>query len=288
MHTITQLGIGLALAVQKISCNAVARTQTVELVTVHDTTLFEGTNLSNGAGSHMFCGVTGDDLSRRALIRFDLGAVPDGSKIVSARVRLFMSKTSSGAKPVSLHRACESWGEGATNTDLDNGGGQGAPAESGDATWFVRNFPLEPWAHAGGDFVTAPSATIAVTGNAFYEWGSNAAIVQDVQSWINAREMNNGWFIIGDESSPYTAKRFDTHEYSEPTRRPRLFIEFEMSPACTADLNEDGSVDGSDLAMVLGAWGTAGARADLTSDGVVDGADIAVVLGAWGLCAIAA
>jgi len=54
-------------------------------------------------------------------------------------------------------------------------------------------------------------------------------------------------------------------------------------PACPADLNDDGVVDGADLAGLLGQWGTDG-TADLNDDGAVDGADLAAMLGAWGAC----
>jgi len=47
-----------------------------------------------------------------------------------------------------------------------------------------------------------------------------------------------------------------------------------------ADLNGDGSVNGADLAIVLGNWGNSGVG-DLTGDGTVDGADLGVLLGAW-------
>lgn len=53
---------------------------------------------------------------------------------------------------------------------------------------------------------------------------------------------------------------------------------------CTGDLNGDGNVDASDLATVLGAWGTSDATADLDHDGTVAASDLAVVLGAWGAC----
>jgi hypothetical protein len=53
---------------------------------------------------------------------------------------------------------------------------------------------------------------------------------------------------------------------------------------CFADLNDNGSVDGGDLGVLLGAWGTASATADLNVDGIVDGADLAMFLGAWGPC----
>ena len=49
-----------------------------------------------------------------------------------------------------------------------------------------------------------------------------------------------------------------------------------------ADLNRDGLVNGGDLAILLGAWGTTGSPADLDGDGVVGAADLAMLLGAWG------
>ena len=48
------------------------------------------------------------------------------------------------------------------------------------------------------------------------------------------------------------------------------------------DIHADGSIDGTDLALILGSWGTcAGCPEDLNEDGVVDGVDLAFVLGGW-------
>lgn len=54
---------------------------------------------------------------------------------------------------------------------------------------------------------------------------------------------------------------------------------------CLGDLNEDGVVDGADLAIVLGFWGDDDGG-DLTGDDITDGADIAIILGYWGPCPI--
>ncbi|HMN96699.1 MAG TPA: GC-type dockerin domain-anchored protein [Phycisphaerales bacterium] len=48
------------------------------------------------------------------------------------------------------------------------------------------------------------------------------------------------------------------------------------------DLNGDGVVDGADLGLLVGAWGTSDPGADLDGDGTVDGADLGILLGAWG------
>jgi hypothetical protein len=50
--------------------------------------------------------------------------------------------------------------------------------------------------------------------------------------------------------------------------------------APAADLNGDGVVDAADLAILLGAWNTAGPT-DLDGNGTTDAADLAALLGGW-------
>ncbi len=54
-------------------------------------------------------------------------------------------------------------------------------------------------------------------------------------------------------------------------------------PPCPADLNGDNAVDGGDLGVLLGGWGTGGPT-DVNADGTTDGGDLGVMLGAWGAC----
>ncbi len=57
------------------------------------------------------------------------------------------------------------------------------------------------------------------------------------------------------------------------------------APACLGDTDNSGTVDGLDLATILGAWGScAGCPSDLDGSGIVDGLDLAVLLGGWGTC----
>jgi hypothetical protein len=53
------------------------------------------------------------------------------------------------------------------------------------------------------------------------------------------------------------------------------------STGIPGDINGDGHVNASDLAMVLGAWGGSRSGADLNHDGVVNASDLAIVLGNW-------
>ena len=60
----------------------------------------------------------------------------------------------------------------------------------------------------------------------------------------------------------------------------------EVDP-CPGDITNGGTVDATDLSIVLAAWGTNGQgefQADIDDSGLVDGGDLALVLGGWGLC----
>lgn len=54
-------------------------------------------------------------------------------------------------------------------------------------------------------------------------------------------------------------------------------------PGCPADINNDLTVDGLDLTVLLSGWGAAG-PADIDNSGTVDGLDLTAVLSAWGSC----
>ncbi len=58
-----------------------------------------------------------------------------------------------------------------------------------------------------------------------------------------------------------------------------------FSAECSGDLNRDGVVDGGDLGVLFGSWGTCiDCEADLDRNGVVDGSDLGTLFGAWGEC----
>ena len=65
---------------------------------------------------------------------------------------------------------------------------------------------------------------------------------------------------------------------------PMLEVTYEpdSGPVCEGDLNDDGVVDGVDLAQILAYWGSRESDNDLDGSGVIDGADLAFVLAGWG------
>jgi spore coat protein A len=198
--------------------------QMVDLPAAADNTLYyEPTGaISNGSGTHMFAGNTDDGFTRRAVVRFDLSIIPQGSTIHAATLTLNMSRTRAGNTTVTLHRLNASWGEGASVAGGGEGGG--APSELNDATWIHRFYSNTFWTTPGGDFNPTPSAsTVVGNNNGTYTW-SSAAMAADVQAWLADPASNFGWLIKGNESTSRTAKRFDTREHSDPTVRPRLTL----------------------------------------------------------------
>jgi hypothetical protein len=66
----------------------------------------------------------------------------------------------------------------------------------------------------------------------------------------------------------------------EHLQSPRSMLIRAMNQPIPADFNGDGFIDGLDLSMLLGEFGSEG-DSDLTGDGLVDGADLARLLGLW-------
>jgi len=59
-------------------------------------------------------------------------------------------------------------------------------------------------------------------------------------------------------------------------------LEIDVCVGAPADLNCDGIVDSTDLALLLGSWGSDSVAADIDGDGSVGSGDLALLLGSWG------
>lgn len=226
------LVMGLALVAAALRPAAAARqprantvTKTVELTAALDNTLYQSETgaISNGQGEHLFAGTTNNSAVRRALVQFDLSAIPASATITSATLTLNMSKSVAGETNVTLHTVQQAWGEG--ESDAAGEEGAGAAAAPGDATWLHTFFNTATWTNAGGDFDMTPVATTPVGASGAYSWES-AALLADVQAWVADPNANFGWLLMGDESSQGTAKRFDSRE-NAAENRPTLSITYE-------------------------------------------------------------
>ena len=203
--------------------------ETVRIEAGRDATLIEHPDgaRANGSGPAFFVGRTsqGQNSVRRTLIWFDVAAaLPERAIVESVSLTVFMSPSNSQMREIRLHRVLADWGEGPSSAS----GGGGRPAEPGDATWIHTFYDYRFWTHGGGQFVGRVSAQTDVAGSAFYTWESTNHMIQDVRLWNSAPQRNFGWILIGDETTPQTAKSFASREFPDPVLRPVLEVSWRM------------------------------------------------------------
>lgn len=227
----------------------------VTLAPSKDNTLYQDStgSLSNGKGQYFFVGrvdAIGGGAIHRAVIAFDVAAtIPAGAVVTRVDLTLSMSRTTALLQPVSLHRLLADWGEGTSDAPLEEG--RGATATTGDATWLHRFFATDPWTGPGaaGDFVGAASTTIQVGPIGVYTFLSTAAMVADVQGWLDSPGTNFGWILIGNEASLSTAKRFDSRESPLESARPALTIEYSIGQPGAGSVPDGSLVPGAPLTV---------------------------------------
>jgi len=195
----------------------------IEIKASRDNTMYsEGPGtLSNGRGDFIFAGTTDDGEIRRAMIWFDLSALPANLVIDSAKLVLSISKSIAGDQETSLHRITSDWGEG--NSDATGQEGKGANALPGDATWEHTFYDTANWTTPGGDFIESPTET-AISANTGFTLFNSEGLLADINSWIDDPESNYGWMIKVDENNVPSAKRFYSRNFSESAKRPVLTI----------------------------------------------------------------
>ena len=186
-------------------------------------------SFSDGRG-YLYAGRTGASFGpyiRRGLVSFDVSSVPAGAVIQSAQLVLRLNKPgpSAAATTIGVHRLTETWGEG---TSLNDIGGYGAPAATGDATWQRRFYNTSSWTTPGGSFAVAPSATATVSGTGLMTWASNPSLVGDVQGWLTTPAGNAGWIVRGDETINMSACRFDSVQLGGTP--PALTLSYAAAP----------------------------------------------------------
>jgi hypothetical protein len=208
-----------------------ASAETIALQPLRDNTLFSDPAgaLSSGAGHHLFVGNNSVSNTRRGVLAFDIASgVPAGATIDSVTLRLFASSAPNDTpQRITLHRLLNEWGEGTSVSS----GGAGAPSANDDATWLHTFYPNRFWSTAGGDF-TAPESAESYVGSSGHHAWSSAAMVEDVQHWLDAPEEDFGWLIKGNESAPATVRRFDSRESDTVESRPTLSVHY--TPVSTA------------------------------------------------------
>ena len=208
----------------------------VTLTPSQDASIYGGApgynNVADGSGTYLWTSVTAAGVVRRALLRFDLSALPAGAQVQQVQLGLYLSRSQPADPQVNLHKVNASWTEGAADGGSQ---GHGAPAGVGDVTWISRSQPTSAWAQPGGDFdpQTSASVSLGLPGERFF-WGPTARMVADVQGWVSNPASNHGWILIGVESNSQNAKRFESRE-SISAVRPTLRVVYEPAAAVMQD-----------------------------------------------------
>ena len=148
-----------------------------------------------------------------SLLKFNMGAIPARSKILSATLSLHNRSGNNSNVPVTAHRITNPWNEDfVTWNNRDSG-----------TTWDTAGGDVDPTAIA--------STNVGPTRYIRYEWD----ITGLVQGWTDGAYANYG-VALATAMASSVGERFDTSDHSDPTRRPMLTIEYacECGSACMA------------------------------------------------------
>ena len=271
-----------------------ARAAVVGIPAMKDATIFQNNaNNGSGGGNGLFAGTNGTGSPRRALIAFDVAAwIPSNVVVHQVELTLVLGQVAGSGvggsgggaeQAINLHRVSNSWDEGATQklakpNDSLGGMGQGAAAADGDVTWHSRSQNIGPdWTAAGGDFDPTPiaSATVGTVTNVGYAWQSTAALVNDVREWLDLPSSNFGWILVNtSEAATQSFRAFYSRDVATTAYHPMLSVTYEVvSEPAPGDFNDDGTVNGADLAQWQGDFGPLDDGSDADGDGDSDGAD---------------
>jgi hypothetical protein len=77
----------------------------------------------------------------------------------------------------------------------------------------------------------------------------------DVQDWLDSPASNFGWILIGDEATPFSAKRYASSDNPVVEDRPTLTVDYTAAPAGSGSIDGPlavGKSGSTDLAL---SWG---------------------------------
>jgi CSLREA domain-containing protein len=177
-----------------------------------DTYISVGSTNNYGTSGTLVVDQSGGNLGdRRALLQFDLGAIPAGATITGATLELWATDNASPFM-IDVYRLTEAWVEGSGGTSAAN--------------WNDR-LPGTAWTNIDGASVDpTPAATWAAlppAGDGWHSWD----VTNLVRSWHTGSSTNHG-ILLG---SAQTGTTSVTYLSSESLVRPRLIVSYSLNAA---------------------------------------------------------
>ena len=191
-----------------------------------------------GASTQLVVDRESGDL-HRALLQFDLSAIPSNATITSATLTMQATQIG-GSLNISVYEMQQAWLEGTAN------------GTAGAANWN-QSAAGTSWASAGGNFNATAVATLDTDTTGLHTW----SLTNLVQAWVDGSRTNNGVMVASPDGG---GNRTATYDSSEGTAPPRLIITYTVPPnsAPTLDTARSPALAGQseDAGAPSGAVGT--------------------------------
>lgn len=183
---------------------------------------------NNGINRDLLIGdYRGGSATQRALLDFDVSAIPAGSTITAATLSIYQRRQSNSSTPeLGVYPAVSAWTEGSGNGNATGDG----------ASWDTRD-GVTPWTTGGGDFDAVVATAVAPGVRRVWVDFDIAALTQE---WVDGARVNDGFFIRKTaEGSASDYKTYCSSDYTRnPSLRPKLVVEY-VPPAGSITLTVD-------------------------------------------------
>lgn len=173
-------------------------------------------------------------------------------------------------------------GGGLGEADIDNGTTT-LLSPMFDATGYDEAF-VSYWRWYSNDQGASPnsdSMPVDISNNDGNTWVTLETVASNANAWV-FKSFRVSEFVTPTASMRLRWRASDLGSGSlvEAGLDDFVVTGYDCTPEVVGDLTGDDIVDGADLTILLGAWGTSG-PGDLTGDGVVLGDDLSMLLGNW-------
>jgi Tfp pilus assembly protein PilX len=182
-------------------------------------TFVEDKQSDRNNGTLEFFSVEASSADDLALIQFDLGSVPVGAEVESARLHLYAETGNVGSSAaITAYRLTQSWTEAGVTYQVSDG--------------------TTPWTWPENYDAANPASTAPIiSGPGWFEWD----VTELVAAWHHGSVPNHGMVLMGNGDVYY--KSFYTSEFAaDPTLRPKLAVTYVCE--CGMDCSGGGSGTG--------------------------------------------